>query len=284
MGDKCIMITGASSGIGRACALRFAELGYLTFAGVRRDVDGTALRAEFPDRIIPVSLDVAVPESIAQAAATVGDRALTALINNAGIATLGPVELLTVARLRRQFEVNVMGLVAVTQAFLPLLRRTPGRIVNVGSIAGRSPLPGSGAYDSSKAAVDTITDVLRMELHASRISVSLIEAGAVATPIWEKSLREADALGREAAPNLLAEYAGILKAVRNDIEQSSRKAVSVDAVVRAVVHAVRARRPKTRYLVGWDTYFWLMLNWLPARWRDRLILTKAQQANTGKKC
>jgi NAD(P)-dependent dehydrogenase (short-subunit alcohol dehydrogenase family) len=267
-----ILVTGASTGIGRACALRFAELGYRTLAGVRKRSDGEALRADSSGNIEPVLLDVTQTESIAGALAVANDQPLAGLVNNAGIALVGPLELLPIDAWRKQFEVNVIGLVAVTQAFLPLLRRGRGRIVNIGSIAGRSALPGSGAYDSTKFAVEAITDVLRMELHAFGISVSVIEAGAVATPIWEKSLREADDLSRQVAPERYALYSDLMAMVREEVTKSARTAVPVNAVVKAVEHAMTARKPKTRYLIGRDSWFWLLLNFLPDRWRDRLIL------------
>jgi NAD(P)-dependent dehydrogenase (short-subunit alcohol dehydrogenase family) len=274
MANGSILVTGASTGIGRACAIRFAELGYRTLAGVRKISDGDALKEHPSGKIEPVLLDVTQSESINGALVAAGDQPLAGLINNAGIAIVGPVELLPIDAWRKQFEVNVIGLVAVTQAFLPLLRRGRGRIVNIGSIAGRSALPGSGAYDSSKFAVEAITDVLRMELHAWGISVSVIEAGAVATPIWEKSLREADDLSRHVAPERFALYSGLMAMVRKEATESARKAAPVDAVVKAVQHAMTARKPKTRYLVGRDTWQWLLLNLLPDRWRDWLILDK----------
>ena len=277
MGKGNILVTGASTGIGRACAVRFAELGYRVFAGVRKMPDGEAQRPDGAGLIEPVLLDVTSPESIAGALAVIGDQPLAGLVNNAGIATLGPLELLPIDAWRRQFEVNVIGLVAVTQACIPLLRRGPGRIVNVGSVAGRSALPGSGAYDASKFAVEAISDVLRMELHAWGISVSLIEAGAVATPIWEKSLREADDLNRQVAPESYALYSGLMAKVRQEAEQAARAALPVSAVVKAVEHAMTARKPKTRYVLGSDARFWLRLNWLPDRWRDRLILSEIQR-------
>src|SRR5262249_35959023 len=135
MGKGNILVSGASTGIGRACALRFAKLGYRVFAGVRKAADGDAVPADCSRLIGPVLLVVTSAESIAAALAVVGDQPLAGLVNNAGIAALGPVELLSANVWRRQFEVNVIGLVAVTQAFLPLLRRARGRIVNVGSIA-----------------------------------------------------------------------------------------------------------------------------------------------------
>jgi NAD(P)-dependent dehydrogenase (short-subunit alcohol dehydrogenase family) len=273
MGKGIILVTGASTGIGRACALRFAELGYRVFAGVRKMPDGEAHRAGL---IEPVLLDVTSAESIAAAVAAVCDQPLAGLVNNAGIATLGPVELLDVDAWRRQFEVNVIGLVAVTQACLPLLRRGPGRIVNVGSIAGRSALPGSGAYDASKYAVEAITDVLRMELRHWGIGVSVIEAGAVATAIYEKGLRQLNELSQQVGPDRCALYRGLMETVREETREGARTAAPAGAVVRAVVHAMTARRPRTRYVVGRDAWMWLLLNYLPTRWRDRLVMSKVR--------
>jgi NAD(P)-dependent dehydrogenase (short-subunit alcohol dehydrogenase family) len=278
MGNKGnILVTGASTGIGRACAIRFAELGYRTLAGVRKLADGEALKALSSGTIEPVLLDVTRPESIEAALAAVADQALSGLVNNAGIAMVGPLELLPVDAWRKQFEVNVIGLVAVTQAFLSLLRRGRGRIVNIGSIAGRSALPGTGAYDSSKFAVEAITDALRMELHAWGISVSLIEAGAVATPVWEKTLRDADELSRQVSPERFALYRPLMATLRKEAADAARDATPVAAVVKAVVHAMTARNPKTRYLVGRDTWLWLLLNLLPDRWRDHVILSKIHE-------
>ena len=274
MGKGNIVVTGASTGIGRACALRFAELGYRSLAGVRKPSDGQALKVDSAGKIEPILLDVTSAQSIEGALKEVGDQLLAGLVNNAGIAILGPLELLSVDSWRRQFEVNVIGLVAVTQALLPLLWRAKGRIVNIGSIAGCSALPGSGAYDSSKFALEAITDVLRMELDAWGISVSLIEAGAVATPIWEKSLREADDLSRQVAGDRYALYNSLMAKVKKEAVESARHAAPVEAVVKAVEHAMTARKPKTRYLVGRDTWFWLLLNLLPDRWRDAVILGK----------
>jgi NAD(P)-dependent dehydrogenase (short-subunit alcohol dehydrogenase family) len=277
MDKGSILVTGTSTGIGRACVLRFAELGYRTFAGVRKTSDGETLNADSSGKIEPILLDVTNPKSIADACAVIGDRPLAGLVNNAGIATMGPLELLPIDAVRKQFEVNVIGLVAVTQAFLPLLRRGRGRIVNIGSVAGRSALPGSGVYDSTKFAIEAITDVLRMELHPWGIAVSLIEAGAIATPIWEKSLRKADDLSRQVGTERYALYSGMMAKVREEAAGSARTALPVDAVVKAVEHALAARKPKTRYVVGRDARFWLLLNILPDRWRDRLILSKIRE-------
>jgi len=272
-----ILITGSSTGIGRACAVRFAELGYHVFAGVRKPADGEALRAHSSENVEPVLLDVTSAQSIAATMATVGAGPLAGLVNNAGIATMGPLELVPIDSWRKQFEVNVIGLVAVTQACLPALRLGRGRIVNVGSIADRCALPGSGPYDSSKFAVGAITDVLRMELRPWGISVSLIEAGAIATPIWDKSQREADELGRQVEPERYALYRNLMETVQQEVAQSARTASPVAALVKTVEHAMTARRPRTRYLVGRDTSLWRFLSWLPDRWRDRVILSKVHE-------
>jgi NAD(P)-dependent dehydrogenase (short-subunit alcohol dehydrogenase family) len=267
-----ILITGASSGIGRACAIHFARLGYHVLAGARIVSDADSLKAEDPHHIEPVLLDVTRAESIADALAAAGDTPLAGLINNAGIAVNGPLELVSIELCRRQFEVNVIGLIAVTQAFIPLLRRGPGRIVNIGSIAGRSALPGSGPYNASKFAVEALTDSLRMELDPWEISVSVIEPGAIATPVWEKSLQGFDDLSRQVSPERYELYNGFMAKVRKFVTEAARNAIDVRAVVRAVEHAMTARKPKTRYLVGRDARLKVLLNLLPDRWRDRLIL------------
>jgi NAD(P)-dependent dehydrogenase (short-subunit alcohol dehydrogenase family) len=266
-----ILITGASSGIGRACAVRFAGLGYRVFAGVR---DASASEAFSAPEIRPVLLDVTQPASLEAAAKVLAGEPLAGLINNAGISVVGPLELVPLEAWRRQFEVNVIGLVAVTQAFLPQLREAKGRIVNIGSIAGRSALPGSGAYDSSKFAVEAITDSLRMELKGFGIRVSVIEPGAVATPIWAKALRETDELSRSADPGLVQLYSRLMSNLRAETEQAARKAAPPEAVAKAVEHAIASRRPKARYVIGGDARFWLLLNLLPDAWRDWLILSQ----------
>jgi len=268
-----ILVTGASSGIGRACALRFAELGYRVLAGVRNAAAGDALKASAAG-IEPVILDVTLADSIQRTVEMIGDGALTGLINNAGISAIGPLELVSLDAWRHQFEVNVIGLVAVTQALLPSLRRGKGRVVNIGSIAGRSALPGTGAYDSSKFAVEAITDTLRMEVQTFGMHVSIIEPGAVATAIWQKALAEIDDLTHGSKPELRELYGPLMRNLRKETERSANKAAPAEAVINAVEHAMTARRPKTRYLIGNDARFFLMLNLLPDKWRDWLILSE----------
>ena len=271
-----ILITGASSGIGLACASRLAALGYRVFAGVRTEAAGEEVRRA-ANGIIPVTLDVCQPASILSAIGALEGEPLAALINNAGVAAIGPMELVPINEWRYQFEVNVIGLVAVTQACLPQLRRGKGRIVNIGSIAGRSALPGSGAYDSSKFALEGISDSLRMELNPFGISVSLIEPGAIATGIWQKTLAELDQRNRQAPSDLRDLYSHLTLVIREQTKRSAARALPPEAVADAVLRAITASRPKTRYVVGRDAQFWLLVNLLPDRVRDWLILRNLRE-------
>src|SRR5574341_29762 len=182
-GPDGIVITGASTGIGEACALYLDELGYRVFAGVRRPSDGETLKAKASARLTPVVMDVTDVASIDRAVETVkqavGSVGLAGLVNNAGIGVGGPLEVVPLADLRKQFEVNVIGQVAVTQAFLPLLRQGRGRIVNMGSIAGRVVMPFMGPYSASKFALEALTDAMRLEFQPWGIQVSIVEPGAI---------------------------------------------------------------------------------------------------------
>jgi NAD(P)-dependent dehydrogenase (short-subunit alcohol dehydrogenase family) len=183
-------------------------------------------------------------------AGVVGDTGLDGLVNNAGVVVTGPVEFLPLPELRRQLEINVVGQVAVTQAFLPLIRTARGRIVNMGSIAGRLATPFSSAYGASKFALEALTDALRLELAPWGISVSIIEPGAVATPIWEKGARAGEAMLAAAPPEALVLYAEAIEAFRKTSAQSAKNAADPMDVAHAVEHALMAARPKTRYVVG----------------------------------
>jgi len=273
---RSVVITGASTGIGAACALHLDKLGLKVFAGVRKQADAEALRAKASSRLTPIALDVADTLSISTAASAVagavGDAGLDGLVNNAGIVVPGPVEFLPLADLRRQLEVNVVGQVAVTQAFLPLIRAARGRIVNMGSIAGRLATPFSGAYGASKFALEALTDALRLELAPWAISVSIIEPGPVATPIWEKGAKTAEAMLASAPPEALALYAEAIDAVRKTSEHSARDAADPLDVARAVEHALTAAKPKTRYVVGRRAKIGAAVALLvPDRVRDSLV-------------
>ncbi len=271
-----VVVTGASTGIGWAVSLRLAELGYRVFAGVRKEADGESLRQEAAGQLYPLILDVTDAASItaaaAQVAVAVGGTGLAGLVNNAGIAITGPLEFLPIAEFRREMEVNVTGQVAVTQAFLPLLRKRRGRIINIGSISGLSTVPMFGPYCASKYAMEAVSDALRMELAPFGVRVALLEPSSIATPIWSKSLTEADRLSSMMPPGAEALYGKQIAAVRNLAADASRTAAPVETVVKAVLHALTARRPKTRYLVGSKVPLRFILGLLPDRLKDRLIL------------
>ncbi|WP_017318177.1 SDR family oxidoreductase [Mastigocladopsis repens] len=275
--QRTVVITGASTGIGEACALLLDQLGFFVFAGVRKDIDAQKLKCKASQRLIPIFLDVTEAESIAAAVETltnaVGGGGILGLVNNAGIAVPGPLELLPIAEFQQQLQVNVTGQLAVTQAFLGLLRQSRGRIVNMGSISGRSPAPFLGAYNASKFALEALTDVMRMELRPWGISVSIIEPGAIATPIWDKSLTQSDMAQQNLpqwAENL---YGHAMNAVRKKVGILASKGISPNIVAQAVVHALTAKKPHTRYLVGQDAKIAAVLKHiLPDKLHDRLIL------------
>ncbi|MBD2678711.1 MULTISPECIES: SDR family oxidoreductase [Nostoc] len=272
-----VLITGASTGIGQACALLLDQLGFSVFAGVRQDIDAQTLQQKASPRLIPIFLDVTDAESIAsvvdKVTNTVGDVGILGLVNNAGIAVPGPLELLPIAEFQHQMNVNVTGQLAVTQAFLGLLRQGRGRIVNMGSIAGRSSTPFLGAYNASKFALEALTDVMRMELKPWGISVSIIEPGSIATPIWNKSLAQADIGQDSLSESALNLYGQAMNTVRHKMQTIASRGISADIVAQAVVHALTAKQPKTRYLVGQDAKIQAVLKHiLPDKLHDRLIL------------
>ena len=270
-----VVITGASTGIGTACALALDTRGFRVFAGVRKREAGDALRERASDRLEPVLLDVLDEASIAAAAEHVArsldGEPLRGLMNNAGITVNGAMEFVSLSELRRQFEVNVFGQVAVTQAFLPLLREGKGRIVITGSVSGFFTLPMLGPYCMSKHALESFADALRVELRPWGIHVSLLQPAAIATPIWQKGQDESASTIESSDPGLLEYYAPLIEGIRRLTRKAEKTAAPPEIVARAVVHAMTARRPKARYLMGTNAYPQKIVSWLPTRLRDRLI-------------
>jgi NAD(P)-dependent dehydrogenase (short-subunit alcohol dehydrogenase family) len=277
MADKgAVVITGASTGIGEACALHLDKLGYRVFAGIRKADDGESLRQRASSRLFPIRLDVTDETEIAHAAGRItealGEQRLAGLINNAGIVVGGMLEYLPLDALRRQLEVNVIGAVAVTQAFLPSLRKGRGRIVNIGSVSGLLSTPYAGAYCASKFALEALTDSLRMELRPWKMAVAIIEPGFIQTPIVRKSVEAAEALRAQLPAQALQLYERHMRAVTEATQREAAQATPRAAVVKAVVHALSARRPRTRYVVGAHSGWQIHLaRALPDRWRDALI-------------
>lgn len=276
---KSILVTGASTGIGRASSLALLGEGFQVFACVRNQEAAAALRSPLPadaaDRLITLQLDVTSAEQIRSAAGTVsevvGERGLWGLFNNAGIAVGGPLECLPIEELRLQLEVNVVGQVAVTQAFLPLLRKARGRILTTGSIAGFSTIPGLGPYSMSKHAIEAMSDALRRELRPWGIEVSLLEPGSIATEIWDKSTNVYVETQKAPPPGLVELYGGLMDGLRVLFVQAQRDASPVAVVTRDVVHAFTARRPRTRYCKGEGSGARKLLRRLPDRWMDAIV-------------
>jgi len=254
---KSVLVTGASSGIGRATALALAQRGFTVYAGTRSPLDYTG--------VTPVTLDVTGPEHVAALA----HLDLDALVNNAGIAVIGPLETLPLDQLRRQLEVNTIAQLAVIQACLPSLRQHGGRIVNVSSIAGRVALPLYGPYSASKFALEALSDALRRELHGD-VHVSLIEPGAVATPIWQRTL--------DATELPTDRYARIAERLREMALEAAQTGMPASVVANAVVHALTAPNPRTRYVLGRSARVEAVLaRAAPTRVLDRLIRRIVEQ-------
>ena len=269
---EAVVVTGASSGIGADVAALLAREGFLAFAGVRNDADAARV-ATLHEFVRPLRLDVTDPVSIAEAAQTVatGGHVLRAVVGNAGIAVAGPLEFLAVDELRRQFEINVFGALAVAQAFLPQLRVSRGRLVFVGSISGRLAVPFIAPYSASKFALRALVDAMRVELRPAGIAVSLVEPGSVKTPIWQKGRDSREALLAALPPKALEYYAAEIEAVFAQITREERAAMPVSDVSRAVLHAVTARKPKASYLLGASARAGSIVALLPPALRDRAV-------------
>jgi len=251
---RSVLVTGASTGIGRATALRLAGAGWKVFAGVRKEEDAASLRAEASERLAPVILDVTDADQIAAAAELIGresEGGLDGLVNNAGVAVPGPLETVPLEDLRHQLEVNLVAYVAVTQAMLPEIRRAEGRIVFLSSIGGRIAFPFGGPYHASKFATEAVGDVFRQELRPWGLKVAIIEPGSIDTPIWERGQRKAEDIeARAPKTNLL--YGAALDKFRKVIEDTAERGIPPEKVAKAISHALESSRPKSRYLVGLD--------------------------------
>lgn len=261
--ERAVLVTGASSGIGEAVALELARRGYRVFAGVRNQGAADELSAtNDEDRanggfIEPLMLDVTDLGQIAAAVRSVEAAPgadLAGIVNNAGIAVAGPMEFMPIEDLRRQLEVNVLGHVAVTQAFLPLLRRSQGRIVFIGSISGHVSSRLLGAYSASKFALEAIADAFRRELAAWDLKVSVVEPGRIPTPIWSTSIDRARERLERLPPEATEYYQGMISRVLDGAKDASENGAAPAAVAAAVLRALTERRPRTRYFVGSDAH------------------------------
>jgi NAD(P)-dependent dehydrogenase (short-subunit alcohol dehydrogenase family) len=276
---RSVLVTGASTGIGRATALRLDASGWQVFAGVRRPADAESLKEAGTPRLLPVTLDVTEPEQIAAVAEQVereSESGLDGLVNNAGVAIPGPLETIPLDELRRQLEVNLVAYVAMTQALLPQLRRAEGRVVFLSSIGGRIAFPFGGPYHASKFATEAIGDVFRQELRPWGIKVALIEPGSIDTPIWERGQRKGEEI-EASSPQTGLLYGAAIEKFRKLIEETAERGIPPEKVAKAISHALESSRPKTRYLVGLDAKVQARIKPLiPASLFDRIV---ARQMN-----
>jgi NAD(P)-dependent dehydrogenase (short-subunit alcohol dehydrogenase family) len=259
--SKSVVVTGASSGLGRTAAVYLSELGYRVFAGVRTESSVAELSTLSPStgELIPVVLDVTDGASIAQAGQSIerrcSDTGLWAVVNNAGICISAPLECVPINVMRTQLETNVIGALAVTRRFLPLLRASKGRIVNISSGIGNIAPAYLGAYAASQFAKEGLSDSLRRELRPLGVSVSIIQPGAVGTPIWDKIRRSADEILAVAPTEVVEAYRARFIAFlnMNEVRAQASKTTTADYAY-AVADALTAKHPKARYRVGADSW------------------------------
>lgn len=268
-----VVVTGASTGIGRTIALALDTNGFRVFAGVHKEADGLALSREARHGLTPVLLDVTDESAIERAVETVAAQTqgqLHGLVNNAGLGLGGPLELVPITKTRELFEVNVIGLLAVTKSFLPLLRKARGRVVNIGSLAGILAMPGASSYAASKFAVQAITDSLRLELEPFGVQVTIVDPGAIESALWEKGRAQKKAIF-EAAPKKLMDLYGPLIEIGKRLGEQPRGILPASCVADEVLHALTSKKPKVRYLVGPGPKKASRLARLPVRLRDSLL-------------
>jgi NAD(P)-dependent dehydrogenase (short-subunit alcohol dehydrogenase family) len=251
-----VVVTGASTGIGWATALYLDRKGYTVFAGVRKQTDAERCNKEGSDRLTPINLDVTKPPSIKAAEEevrrAVGEAGLVGLVNNAGVGFGGPVEYIPLDDYRQSFEVNFLGQIAVTQAFLPLLRRAPGTIVNITSVGGRIANPFMSPYNATKFALEALSDSLRNELKPWGIDVVAIEPGSIDTPIWAKA-GETAAENQAAMPAEAKRLYGVqIERFGDALQETADRGIPPERVAQAIHKAISKDKPKARYLVGAD--------------------------------
>jgi len=274
-----VLVTGTSSGIGRALALHLDRLGFRVFAAVRSERDAEAWRSQATSRLSTMLLDVTDAGSVARARKDVGralgDSGLWGLVNNAGMSFRAPLEAVSLERLRALFDVNVFGALAVTQAFLPLLRRCRGRVVNVSSIASVLVTPFHGPYSASKVTLNALSTALRLELAPLGVQVSIMIVGGVQTEIWNKVVRLTEEATGNLSPELEAAYGARQRRALDYFMSRGRSGMSPDAAARAIGRALTDKRAKRTYLVGRDARAYLLLSGLlSGGLRDRFILRR----------
>lgn len=279
---KYVVITGVSSGIGAVTAKHLINQGYFVFGSVRTATDADSSQKHFGDLFTPLVFDVRNVDQIKQAVSlvhkSIGTTNLKAIINNAGIAISGPIQFIDSADIQSQFDINVVGLINVTQAFLPLLggrlnnMHSPGRLINISSVAGTFTMPFQAPYSASKHAVESLNDAMRRELGMYGIKVISIRPGPIKSEIWHKELAKT-----KRYDGTIYEYIWDKK---NDlISDKEQKAAPTINVAKVVERAIESKRPKLYYLVYGNTFLYYLMRWLPSRWVDGLIRNQFNKMN-----
>lgn len=274
--NKSVLITGTSTGIGKVTALLFDKFGYKVFACVRKEEDAINLKSEASDNLVTLIMDVTDEDSIKNAVESVksilGDQSLFALINNAGISVSGPLEFVELSRVKHQLLVNIVGQLAVTQAFLPMLRESKGRIVNLSSVCGLVPLPLYGPYCASKFGLEAMTSSLRLELRESGIKVVLIQPGFISTPFWDKSLDTAKSMTDNLSEKAELFYGKMIEKSFKFSQNAAKYAIAPQEVAQVIFKAVDIDDPKKKYMVGKGAKFQAFARFIPSQFRDIAIL------------
>jgi NAD(P)-dependent dehydrogenase (short-subunit alcohol dehydrogenase family) len=273
---KSILISGASKGIGKAAALFFSTNGIQVFAGVRTVEDGKILEDLGGGKIIPIQLDVTnstqIKNSIVKIEEIVGKNGLQGLVNNAGIAVSSPMEFVPIDELRNQIEINFIGVVALTQACMPLIRIGKGRIVNISSISGMFSYPFVGPYSASKFALEAFTNSFRRELLMAGIHVASVQPGNVDTPIWDSSYMKADEISKNFPAEAHQHYPFYFPTLLDKKDGQDKKGMSPQKVVDKINHALFSKRPKTKYPVGNTAIFFSTIGkFIPDKFFDSII-------------
>jgi NAD(P)-dependent dehydrogenase (short-subunit alcohol dehydrogenase family) len=274
--EKTVLITGTSTGIGWATALHLDQVGFPVIATVRKTVDAEKLQAAASPRLKPLLLDVTDPDSLGRAAealsSLVSNQGLWGLVNNAGIGFGGPLEFFPLDRMRRLFEVNLFGVLAVTQMCLPYLRRAQGRILNVSSTASLMAAPFHGPYSCSKFALNALSNALRLELKPFGVQVSTLVCGSIKTPIWSKGGQESSEIWEE-MPDVAKTLYGSRYLILSDFfGKIGQSGILPEEAARIVAQALTASRPKQSYYIGRDAQLYRLTKFIGERQRDALIL------------
>lgn len=278
MKSKSVLVTGASSGIGKATALHLDQKGYKVFAGVRKESDALTLKSESSKLLTPIILDVTDIESIENSYKLINEDStneLLGIVNNAGIGISGVLEATPIKDIRSLMEVNVIGLLAVTKTFIPLLKEVKGRIINIGSTSSYLPFPGSSAYSGSKFAVRAITDSLRLELKTFDIMVSLISPGAIESEIWDKSKSYKEKIRKSMDVKILEDYKTLINFGEYILKEV--KPIPAIEVAKTIADALKSSKPKRYYFVGADCKGAVKFTKFPHSFMDSMILKKIQK-------